>query len=249
MTLFATWCAERGLRALPAHADVLRLYLAWLAATGRPWSTIKVSHMAIAAVHRALGYKAPDPVRLRAALEELQLLCAPRATRRAPIRLTTLRTIVAACSRDALAVRDRAVLLVAHFGRLSAQGIASLDRDDVERVAHGYLLSKPGPDAESSRRGRAELPTQTDPELCPVRALDQWLEAYGRAANARGACGPLFVAIRGGRGYPLVIGTRISVRSVQRLLHNRATQAGIDAATVSVQGLRAAAVGIGQLSP
>ena len=63
---------------------------------------------------------------------------------------------------------------------------------------------------------------------------------YARTSARNAERTPLFVALRGGRGYAVVADRRISARVVERVLRRRAVAARIDgAATLSVHRLRA----------
>jgi len=172
---FVEWCATRGLCAIPAHADVLRVHLQWLAAKGQTWSTIKVSLAAVAALHRALGHEPPASVSLRVAVRELRR--APASHGRAQrIPLATLKRVLATCTSGQFGARDRALLLVAYFGNLNSGEATSLNGADVERSGDGYILHVPVKLLGRERTVElVEFRRHEDPELCPVLALDAWL--------------------------------------------------------------------------
>jgi site-specific recombinase XerD len=241
IALFATWCTARGLRAVPVHVEVLRLYLGWLAAKKHSWSTIKVSHAAIVATHRVLGYEVPNSERLRAAVRELRRGITSRVSPVEAISLATLKKIVASGSRDVGTTRDRSLILLTYFGGLLPSESAAVNLESVQRTTDGYLLYLPvRKGAQKGKDAPLELFMQPDPDLCPVRALDAWIvqrAEYARAPSLSPARGALFVALRGGRGYPVLLGRRISRKNVQRVLKRHARAAGVDPATVSVQGL------------
>jgi site-specific recombinase XerC len=156
------------------------------------------------------------------------------------ICLATLKRIVSPCAHDPLAKRDRAILLVTYFAGLPRAKSAGLDREGVQRKTEGYLVRITNGDPEGAPVG---LPIQSDLDLCPVRALDDWLAQLNELAlraNLSPARTPLFVALRpGGRGHPLIMGQRISPKDVDRILKRRASAAGIDARSVSANDLRA----------
>ena len=54
---FSSWCAERGLEALPATPDTVAAYLAHLAAAGKMVSTIRGARAGIADAHRQAGHE------------------------------------------------------------------------------------------------------------------------------------------------------------------------------------------------
>src|SRR5262249_38950646 len=49
--LFSVWCAARGLCPMPAHAETVRAYVAWLADEGRTVATVNAYLAAIASAH------------------------------------------------------------------------------------------------------------------------------------------------------------------------------------------------------
>ena len=72
ISLFAGWCAARGVPVVPADPEALAFYVSWLGAKGASWATIRGSHAAILALHRAFGYPAPTSERIRAVLHEVR---------------------------------------------------------------------------------------------------------------------------------------------------------------------------------
>jgi site-specific recombinase XerD len=235
LALFASWCASRGARTVPVPPELLRQYLVALADERKSFATIKLSRAAVVWAHQVLGHEPPDSAELRAALHELRRSLDAHVG----IHLATLKTIVAACAPDALAARDRALLLVTYFAGLRRAQTAALDREGVRRDAGAYLL-------RISHRDRSDvvrLQAQPDSDLCPVLALDEWLaqrDEIAREAGLISGRGPLFVALhRGGRRRPVIVGRRISPEDVGRILKRRAKAAGIDAAPLSAEDLRA----------
>jgi site-specific recombinase XerD len=236
--VFVSWCAARGVPAIPVPPEVLRLYLVALADEKKSVPTISLSLAAINKAHQVLGHAPPGSEEVRATVRELRRM----ADQPEGLRLATLKRIVTACADDPLATRDRAILLVTYFALLPRAKSAGLDREGVQRKTNGYLVRVTNGDQEGAPVG---LPIQSDLDVCPVHALDDWLVQFHELAlrvNRSPACGPLFVALRpGGRGHPLIMGQRISPKDVDRILKRRASAAGIDAKSVSANDLRAGA--------
>jgi site-specific recombinase XerD len=246
---FVAWCKARGgLSALPAHAEVLRLYLCALARDGKALSTIEVALAAIGMAHRMLHHEAPRSERLRTTLRGLRRRLGPLATQAAAIPMEMLRQIVSAPRADTprpIVLRDAALLLVTYFAGLRRSEAAGLNREWARREPDGYLLRLGATkgDQEGTDDPPTGLPPQTDPALCPVRALDAWIEA--RSAWASGpqlspARGALFFALR--QPQPgqarLLVGQRLAPEDVHRILRRRAKAAGVQA-DLSAHGLRA----------
>ncbi len=189
-TLFASWCAARGARAMPADPEVLRLYLLSLAAERKALSTLDVSVAAITMAHRALGHEPPASDELRLTLRSLRLTLrslrqplGPDRPRPTPISLALLRQIVVPCERDPHGIRDRALILVTYFAGLRRTETAGLNREAVHREERGYRLT-----LDSARRDLTGAPplltSHAEQNLCPVLALNDWLDV--RAAGAWG---------------------------------------------------------------
>jgi integrase len=247
-TLFASWCAARGARAMPAEPEVLRLYLVSLADERKALSTLDVSVAAITMAHRALGHDPPASDELRLTLRSLRLtLRSLRQTlgsdrpRPAPISLTLLRQIVAPCERDPHGIRDRALLLVTYFASLRRTETAGLNREAVHREERGYRLL-----LDNARRDPTDAPplltSHAEQNLCPVLALSAWLDA--RALRARGGDlsathGPVFVALRRGGPHRVHLGDRLALTDVDRIVKRRAVAAGLNPAGLSAASLRA----------
>lgn len=165
-----------------------------------------------------------------------------------------LRGIVNACDGDPLAVRDRALLLVALFADVRIAQTLALDCDDTVRDAAGYvlLLRTSTGDGERSRR----LPPLDSAAFCPVRALDAWFDQ--RREHRPGAVpgpmvGALFVGIRRRAGATLALGKRLRPEDLRRILKRRGGAAGLDPAILMTYALRAnpstAALAFGAASP
>jgi site-specific recombinase XerD len=236
---FIAWCDAGGHRPMPALPEVLRAYLLALAIEKKSFSTINLSRAAVLKAHEVLGYAPPDSEPLRATVRDLRR---SRDTQEEPIQPETLKAIVGACKGDRLARRDRALLLVTYYARLRRGETVSLDRERVQVALGRYLVRVRKGEGDPVNVG---VPAHSDPLLCPVRALDEWLAERGqltctRQGRAIAVRGPLFFALRQNRpDEPLIVGQRLSPQDVDRILKRRAKEAGIDPATVSADHLRA----------
>jgi site-specific recombinase XerD len=242
---FVEWCAARGLLAMPAHPDVLRAHLQWLAADDQSWSTIKVSLAAVVAVHRLLGLEAPTSSSLRAAVRELRRRLASTVPKEA-MPQATLKSLVATCTDSDVGVRDRALLLMMYYGNLTAGESSALNGVDVARSGERYVLQvRVKGVGDKHAMEPVELRRQDDLDMCPVRALDAWLRqraTYRSTPQSSARQGPLFVSLQGQHWCQRVkLPQRLSARGIRRVLQRRAAAAGIAPNAVSVHGLRAGA--------
>jgi integrase len=242
LTLFLAWCAARGVVAMPAHPEVVRLYLVSLADGQKALSTIDVSAAAITMAHRALGHAPPMSDELQLTLRSLRKTLGPRNMRTPSISLAMLRQIVTACDRDPHGIRDRALILMTSVGGLRRAETIGLNREDTHREERGYRLM-----LEREPRDRSDtltpLVSHEDQNLCPVTALDEWLHLpamWVRGLDIAPARGPLFVGLHQGRRQRLRIGDRLALIDVDRIIKRRAIAAGLNPAGLSALSLCAA---------
>jgi integrase len=239
LTLFRAWCAARGVGALPAHPEVLRLYLVSLAAEQKALSTIDVSVAAITMAHRALGHEPPMSDALRITLRSLRRTLGPQRAPSTSISLAMLRQLVAPCEHDPHGIRDRALMLVTFFACLRRADVVGLNREGAQREERGYRLTV-GREAPY-RTDSPTLVVHTEPSLCPVRALDDWLglpALWVRGLDHAPTCGPVFVGLHRGRRQRFHVGDRLAPNDLDRIVKRRAVAAGLNPAGLSATSLR-----------
>jgi site-specific recombinase XerD len=166
---FEAWCVERHVVALGAAPATLHAYLQHRIAEGAAASTLESVRGAIFRAHDGAAIDRPDSEEVRALLNMRR-----RRERAPPIDREQLRALVRACGTDPRGLRDRALFLAIHHARLWAVRAVALNVDEIRTRSDLAPLRERDP----------------DPELCPVVALDQWLEARGRPER-----GALFVAV------------------------------------------------------
>jgi site-specific recombinase XerD len=244
-SLFVRWATAHGLSSLPAHPDVLRLWLVSLERSGKSLSTLEVSAAAVRKAHALAGLETPNSDRLKQALRGLRRELGPKAKHAEAVSVTELRALVAASLGDRpthpQGVRDRAVLLVLYCGGLRRSELCELDLSDVRRDGDGYLLTIRSSKTDQEGKGATVgLPLLDMPEICPVRALDAWLEARAHLPkrDEHGAIGaPLFPVLNkikaSGPWH------RLEGQDVGRIMRSLATLAGFDARRYRPHGFRA----------
>jgi integrase len=243
-SLFLRWCTPRRLSALPAHPDVVRLWLVSLEREGRSLSTLYVSLAAIRKAHSLAGHAPPESDRLRTALRGLRRTLGPKAKHADAIGVGELRALAAATAGVTppwKGLADRAILLVLFLLGLRRSELCALELEDLTRGPEGYLVRIRSSKTDQSAEGQAiGLPVLEDVELCAVRALDAWLverAAYTKRGK-RPAGGPVFPSLVGGekqRGpwRPL------TGRDVARRIRFYAARAGFDPVRFRPHGFRA----------
>ncbi|GHE11918.1 hypothetical protein [Streptomyces alanosinicus] len=253
---YLQWCDEAGLD--PLLASSLLLFLQDLADRRRLSSTLESYNGTLAGWLREQGHPlaAADRHAVRqikarlAAAEELEDDSVPmRATQVTEVDVARM---AAACDRDT--DRGRRDVLVLLLYRYAASALAvshPLQLDDVHdvvlRTAGTQTLPSPGSMTALEVRCRSlrphapdqvlRLPAHANPQLCPVRAWQEWMSTL-RAAGVAGV-GPLFRRIdRHGTvaGHRPVAGRQpkdpaqragISLQTIGNILRDLATAAGL----------------------
>ena len=229
---FEMWCDDHDLRALPAEATTVALYLTALAEAGAKASTLQRRVSAISQVHQLAGL--PTPTRdaaVRTTMAGIRRTLGTAPAQKAPVITSELRRLLAVTRTDRLdGLRDRALLLLGFAGGFRRSELVALDVSDLAETDDGLrvLVRRGKTDPEAGGR-EVGIPFGQHPQTCPIRALRAWREAAGITS------GPLFRAVtRGGQ----VADHRLSDRSVARVVQRAAARAGLDPSRYASHSLR-----------
>lgn len=209
---FVRWCAERGECSLPTSIATLACYLAYLASTGRKASTIRRARTSIGAMHCEHGLPRPDrDDRIRTLERGIGKVHGSREEGATPLLVPELKRMIAAlgdCTRD---VRDRALILVGFGGAFRSSELVALDVRDI--TMKGDCVRVHVRRSKEDPRGKGadtEVLRAHDSSLCPVAALERWLDCLAEEA------GPLFRTVHGPHISPAGLAPRAVTRAVQR---------------------------------
>jgi len=229
---FRTWCERQGLEHLPAQPEVVAAYLAELADQGRSVSLIQQRAAALRWAHEAKGFDSPTASKgVRAVLQGIRREkgVAPNKKRAATAELVA--SMVGRVDRSTmLGKRDAALLLLGFASAMRRSELVGLEVADFEEVSGGLLVTLRRSKTDQTGQGQQRaIPHGHTPELCPVKALGEWLEAAGIKE------GPLFRSVnRHG-----TVGKSLSGRAVALVVKKHAEAAGLDAADFAAHSLRA----------
>lgn len=235
---FADWCATVARPALPASDEAVCLYVTALVAgtnaAGYSVATLERRLAAITYVHEVNGFGVSPTrhVKVRELMASIRLTYGRAQDKRDPLSTAQLAAMVVALDLGTLAgKRDRALLSVGYVGAFRRSELAGLTTSQLARRADGYLvvLGRTGPDHHGEGRV-VGLPAFTGSPLCPVAALDGWLEA---AAITEG---PLFRKVT---RYQTISTAAISPASVALIVKRCALAAGIPPQRLAGHSLRA----------
>ena len=188
---FADWCATVARPALPASDEAVCLYVTAMVAganaAGYSVATLERRLAAITYVHEINGFGSSPArhIKVRELMASIRLTYGRAQVKRDPLTTAQLAAMVAALDLGALAgKRDRAVLLVGYAGAFRRSDLAGLTVSQCARQGDDYAVALGGAGADYHAEGRiVGLPAFDGSPLCPVAALDAWLEAaeIGRA--------------------------------------------------------------------
>ena len=138
LAVFADWCHERGLTAVPAKAATLAAFVADMAEARAP-ATVRRYVASVAAVHRALG--GGQPARSTAVKAALRRMHRRRGRRQAQARGLTWalrQRLLEASGERLIDARNRALLAVAYDAMLRRSEIVALEVADLIEEVPGY---------------------------------------------------------------------------------------------------------------
>ncbi len=228
---FATWCSSHNLVAMPGTGEAVALYIADLAESRKP-STISRRMAAISQAHQAAGYETPTKdAAVRAVWSGIRRAKGVAQQGKAPATMPVVKAMIEHLPANLLGARDRAMLLLGFAGAFRRSELVGLDVADVDITREGAVMtlrhSKTDQEGQGSKKG---IPYGSNPDTCPVRALQGWLEASGITA------GPLFRYInRHGQLGP----DRLTDQAVALVVKRQAKAAGLDPAEYAGHSLRA----------
>src|SRR5277367_2051146 len=251
---FCAWCAGYGQTALPAAPETVAAFLAAEARHELAVNTLRLRHAAIRYLHLLAGYPPPTA----AAVVSTTFAGIRRAHRRpldkkTALVLDRLGAAIRTIPDTFPGRRDRALLLVGFAAALRPSEISGLAFDHVARHADGIELYLPWRKNDQDARGTKLWLPQGHTDLCPVTALEAWLEAAVITE------GPLFRRIwrlppprvaKGARRKVVAdryrIGTKpIDTDSIALIVKKWTGLAGLDGAAFAGHSLRRGAISTG----
>jgi site-specific recombinase XerD len=230
---FCAFCSTYNLPYLPSTPQAVSLYIGDLASRGFTVATIKRRLAAIGHLHKQAGCvdspaSAQKHFVLREVLAGIKRTLGEAPHGAEPLLGDAIHRIVAACPRNLLGIRDRALILLG-FSIASRRSLLAsvLEVRDLTFTDQGlYILirrSKTDPCGAESRT--VAVPFGEHPPTCPILAVRAWIKA-GKMQS-----GALFRAVdRHGN----VRATPLSPRSIAKILARATGRAGIHAATAHI---------------
>jgi len=218
------WCAARGANPLPSSPAAVGVYLADLAHRGRKASTISRRAVAIVQAHRLAGAEMDlrHPA-IREVLAGIRRTHGSRKEAKAALLTADLRRCLAAMPDNLIGKRDRAALLLLFAGAFRRSELVALDLADIQISSRRMTVAIGRSKTDQQGEGVVIGIPRGKRETCPVRAVEQWIEAAGITE------GPLFRSVnRHGR-----LGGRLPDAAVAEIVKRAVERVGLDPAKFS----------------
>ena len=228
---FCAWCELHGLGPLPAGAETVAAYIAECAGRLKVGS-IQRRLNAITEAHKAVGLESPTHSAIVAnTMKGIRRTKRTPATQKAPTLTDDIRAMVEATDSGLIGLRDRALILLGFAGAFRRSELVGLDVEDCTFSKDGLTITLRRSKTDQQGAGRKiGIPYGSNPETCPVRVLQGWIEQAGMTAGA------LFCSIS--RHGKVQLG-RLSGLDVARVVKKLANRAGLDAVKYAGHSLRA----------
>jgi integrase len=228
---FRAWCESHGLGPLPASPETVAAYIAECAGRLKVGS-IQRRLNAIAEAHKAVGVESPTHNAIVAnTMKGIRRSLGTAPAQKAPALTADIRAMLDSTDAGIIGARDRALVLLGFAGAFRRSELVSLDVQDCAFGKDGLTVTLRRSKTDQAGAGRKiGIPYGSNPETCPVRVLQTWLELAGITG------GPLFRSINRHRQ---VQPGRLAGIDVARVVKKLAERAGLNAGKYAGHSLRA----------
>src|SRR6516162_5481195 len=164
---------------LPASPDVVARYLA-AHATTHAVATLARHLVAIRRAHALRGL--PDPGRselVRLTFRGIRRAHGRPQRRAAALTAESIAAIVVSLGESVRDARDRALLLIGFAGAFRRSELSRIDLESIERTDPGIVITVRRSKTDQEGQARQVAIPRGRNHICPVRALEQWLELSG----------------------------------------------------------------------
>jgi site-specific recombinase XerD len=228
---FCGWCDSHGVCPLPVSPEAVASYIADCAGRLKVGS-IQRRLNAIAEAHKAMGLDSPTGAGIvRATLKGIRRTLGTAAAPKAPTLTDDIRAMVDETDAGLIGARDRALILLGFAGAFRRSELVALDLGDCVFGKDGLTVTLRRSKTDQDGQGRKiGIPYGSNPETCPVRVLQSWIERAGLTT------GPLFRSIN---RHGQLQSRRLSPMDVARIVKKLALRAGLDPTKYAGHSLRA----------
>ncbi len=216
---------------MPAAAGTVAGYIAECAGYLKPGS-IQRRLNAIAEAHKAAGMDSlTHNTIVRNTMKGIRRTKGTAPAQKTAALTEDIRTMVEASGDRTIDVRDRTLILLGFAGAFRRSELIGLNAEDCAFGKDGLTVTLRRSKVDQDGAGRKiDIPYGSNPETCPVRTMQAWMELAGVSA------GPVFRSInRHGQVQP----GRLSGIDVARVVKKLAQRTGLDSAKYAGHSLRA----------
>jgi integrase len=182
--------------------------------------------------HKVAGLDSPTHTAIvRNTMKGIRRTLGTAPVQKAPALTDDIRAMVDATNMSLIGARDRALILLGFAGAFRRSELVRLDVDDCAFGKDGLTVTLRRSKSDQDGAGRKiGIPYGSNPETCPVRSMQAWMEAAG--INA----GPVFRSIN---RHGQVRSGRLSGIDVARVVKKLAERAGLEPKKYAGHSLRA----------
>lgn len=228
---FKAWCSRFRRQALPALPDTVAYYLAHESLRLKV-STLERRLATISEAHKAAGHESPTQhAQVRLVWSGIKREKGTAQRHMKPALTRHLRAMVEKLPDSLVGCRDRALLLLGFAGAMRRSELVGLAIADLAFTDEGLVIViRKGKTDQTGEGRKIGIPFGTQPETCPVKAVQKWLD------ESRIDEGAVFRAVsRGG----FIRDTALSDRVVANLVERTLTAAGKSSKRYAGHSLRA----------
>ena len=184
IAIFRTWCAERGLGALPASPATVAAFLAHEASRNVKASTIGRRTAAIRYAHKFAGLASPtDDELVKATVRGIRRTLGTAKIKKVPATAERLLAMAANTGAGLKGLRDRALLLIGFAGALRRSELVAFNIEDIEETPDGMKITIRHSKTDQEGAGQT-IAIPFGKIACPVAALKEWITATGIGSGA-----------------------------------------------------------------
>jgi len=176
---FVTFCEAHNLDFLPATPKTVGEYITALANKGRKVSTIKRYLASISQAHQTAGKESPTRTTyVRDVVKGITHEHGTAPNSKKAARLDDIRKMVNKLGDRLIDIRNRAILLVGFAGAFRRSELVGLNVEDLEFTRDGIVIQLRKSKTDQGGEGRKiGIPYGSHRETCPVRAVQDWINA------------------------------------------------------------------------
>lgn len=233
--IFESWCASHRLASLPSAPETIALYIASCVVARLAPATIARRLASISKAHQAAGYdNSPASTKhfvVGEVLKGARRTLGVAQKSKDPLLLNDICCLLAACPKNLLGLRDRALILIGFAGAFRRSELCAITVSDLCFSASGLVISVPRSKADQEQAGdKVAIPFGEHDDTCPIKALRQWL----KAANVKE--GAVF---RGVDRHGRVASPGLHHDSIAAIFKTAAARAGMNATNIAGHSVRA----------